>query len=188
MKRPKKIGVVYSANSKIPRRIVVPHPGDEWEIDQHEITDGESILHLPGDHPHALEEIKKSIAAYHGIDHKSIPSGRTVVVHRETNEILDAIMADPEIDEHEHVLIAHEHAYPSPLWKYHEGDFYVKTARASKKDGIVSEIYWQKHDGKNHVSRETDDDVLHVSNDHKVGDKLFHPRIGNYPSSRTRKI
>lgn len=184
--------VVYASGSKVPRRVVV---SDSWtEAMLHPTHPAESKLHLSPEEPHDVHSLRRRIADHHGIPHDDIPSGRCVVAHKESGEILSAIMADPDVDDHEHHLVSHDHAIPGPDWRFHHGvkKIQVRKAVVPKKGPNAWTAIghrWHDHTGIEHLPDH--DDEHHYVMGLERGQRLVEPGkrpVGDAPSRGTRKI
>ena len=117
-----KVGIVYSRNSKIVRRICYRdddahlsslnlHPLEAVHITESAILHshaerlGSAAVHI------AAQSVIKEV---HGID--SIPSARTCVIDAQGN-VVDVIMADAEVDTiPDHILVHHDKAAVGWRW------------------------------------------------------------------------
>lgn len=177
--------VIYAANSKLPRRVVVPTYDRELTDFTH-VNTGENILIIPLEHSMDFNELRATIAAHHEMDVADIPTGRCAVVHRETGMVVSAIIADPELDPHEHILIPHEHAVDDGMWKHDGEKFLIRHAVVPLKGdavGVVKDIHWHP-EGQ---TPERSEDVVYIPTSlHNVGDTV--EGVMTVPSTNTRKI
>jgi hypothetical protein len=88
------VAAIYATRSKLLQRICIPH-ADDAELDGLHLHSGESLKKIPiriyqSGGPQAIQ-------AEIGIpDH----DGQCNVVHKETGEIIDRIIADPDVYKH----------------------------------------------------------------------------------------
>jgi hypothetical protein len=86
-----RVGVIYAAGSKIIRRIVVPdHPR---ELAGH-VSQGEALAEFDSDGIPSMEACDAAVLAATGV---KPPDPRCVVID-EKGDVVDVLMADPELD------------------------------------------------------------------------------------------
>jgi hypothetical protein len=176
--------VIYATNSKLPRRVIIPTYDRELNDFTH-VNGGETLLVIPLEHSMDFHELRATIAKHHDMDVNDIPTGRCAVVHRYTGHVISAIIADPELDDHEHKLIPHEVASDDGMWKHDGEQFLVRHVEVPLKGdavGIVKDIHWHP-EGK---TPEDNEDVAHLPSIKEIGDKI--DGVMNVPSTNTRKI
>lgn len=85
--------IIYSSRSKIPRRIVI----SEQDADHsHHVQDGESGISV-GVRVEHDDHARWIVAARHGVEVTTIPSGRCAIVD-DNGIVVNLVMGDPAID------------------------------------------------------------------------------------------
>jgi hypothetical protein len=89
-----KVGAIYATNSKLLQRIYIPH-ADDSEIAQQYVHPSESLIAI------AIDVYRTGGAvAIQSIIGAPAHNGMCLVIHRDTGEVIDRIIADPEIYRH----------------------------------------------------------------------------------------
>jgi|SRR6516162_866482 hypothetical protein len=88
------IGAIYATKSRLLQRVYIPHD-DDSEIEQQHRHPGETLLRVP------IETYRSGGApAVQALIGTPAHDGRCIVRHKITGEILDRIIADPDIYRH----------------------------------------------------------------------------------------
>jgi hypothetical protein len=88
------IGAIYATKSKLLQRVYIPHD-DDSEIEQQHRHPGETLLRVP------IETYRNGGApAVQALIGTPAHNGLCQVIHKGTGQILDRIIADPDIYRH----------------------------------------------------------------------------------------
>jgi hypothetical protein len=94
-----RIGIIYSTNSKMIRRIIVPD--HEWELHDPALLEGESILIVDKPPSHDIYTCEAIVHQHTGVK----PARHVCAIHNANGEFVGHAMADPEVDKiHGHTL------------------------------------------------------------------------------------
>lgn len=185
MKR--RVGIIYSAISKMPRRLVVYGPGETFNLDAH-IGNGEAGMVYEYDeagkpdayklHPERLRQI---VADHHRMPVGNIPDGRCAIVCPKTKLVLNTVMADPEIDAHPEGKVL---ALPEGIGinDKHDGKDFLKRFVVSFKGKKVEYVIWDREEPVELAG------YLYRSSMLDVGDPALGTPVFEAPSEGTKKL
>lgn len=136
--------IIHSANSLIPRRLVISD--DPINVPAH-IGNGENgfavafeDLIFTEDGAVTPECLLRLVSQFHGVDHTDIPDDRCAVICRNTGLVRGMIKADPEIDEHPHgnVVSAADHVRVNDK---HDGEQFLSRFAVCNDDRVAGFIW-----------------------------------------------
>ena len=142
-----KVAAIYATRSKLLQRIIVPD-NDDKELDQYPPGEGESVAFIP------IDTYRKTgaIGAQEIIGQPTF-SGVCAVVDKDTNLVIDRIIADPELyaSPEGHAVIPSDAAMHGDSWDGTQ--FSRQFAEVDPTTGMVVDVYVQPIDAPPPVNR-----------------------------------
>ena len=159
------VAAIYATNSKLLQRIVVPD-NDDAELDQYPPGPGESLLLVPIEN----YRVTGAVGAQEVIGPPTF-SGVCAVVDKDTNLVIDRIIADPELyaSPDGHAVIPSDAAMHGDIWDGTQ--FSRQFAEVDQITGMVVDVYTVPIDTPPPIGRNGDPPNLMMSSDTlQIGD------------------
>lgn len=135
--------IVFAAESKMPRRMIVLNKKDFVGGDV--LEEGEDMIYVNnGKDDHSIEFMVREIAKFHGVEESEVTWPRCACINPMTGMVEQMIAADPALDSLPPYTLVLAPEYVSIGWK-RSGDEFLHRVVAVDGGGVVRSESWRPH-------------------------------------------